>query len=174
MRDQVFMKHEGSDASANTDNRDELCARISSLVPLVALEGGRIAESFAARLGLHRTDAQALGILLDADKRGAMVTAGSLGRELRLTSGATTFCVNRLEKADFVTRERNPMDHRKIHVALSQRGRDVGIAFERAISEVRNNVMKRFSNAELDVVQRFLTMTANAMFEYSETLAASD
>lgn len=146
----------------------EVYGRLSRLVPLVALEGDRIAEAFAARHGLHRTDAQALSLLMDANEQGQAVTAGMLGKELRLTSGATTFCIARLQKAGLVTRQRDDADHRKVIISLSSPGRQLSLEFFRPVIALKNDVMDQFSLDELNVVQRFLLATTEAMAQYRE------
>ena len=156
---------------AQRDNRPEVYGRLSRLVPLVALEGDRITEEFAARQGLHRTDVQALSLLMDADEQGEAVTAGMLGKELRLTSGATTFCVTRLEKAGLAMRERDAVDHRKVNISLSALGRNMGLEFHRPVSTLRDSVMSQFTIDELDIVQRFLLATTDAMMQYREALS---
>lgn len=152
-------------------DRPEVHGQLSRLVPLVALEGDRITEELATRQGLHRTDVQALSLLMDADACGEAVTAGSLGHELRLTSGATTFCITRLEKAGLALRERDANDHRKVNISLSVIGRALGSEFLHPIGTLRERVMNQFSVDELDVVKRFLSSTVAAMTQYRESLS---
>ena len=149
-------------------NLSEIYARLSKLVQLVTLEGDRITEAFAARLGLHRTDAQALSLLMDADEQGQTVIAGMLGKKLRLSSDATTFCIGRLEKAGLAMRERDDVDHRKVIISLSAQARQLSVEFFRPMIALRNDVMDRFSIDELNVVQRFLSATTDAMAQYRE------
>ncbi|HEX6938579.1 MAG TPA: MarR family transcriptional regulator [Longimicrobiales bacterium] len=80
-----------------------------------ALSNATIAfhEAIADRLGLHITDHKALGILLD---RGPL-PAGQLAEILGLTTGAVTALTDRLERAGYVRRERDPEDRRKVLVA---------------------------------------------------------
>lgn len=79
-----------------------------------ALSNATIAfhEAVAERLGLHITDHKALGILFD---EGPM-PAGRLGELIGLTTGSVTAMVDRLERAGYVRRERDPFDRRKVVV----------------------------------------------------------
>lgn len=63
-------------------------------------------------LGVNRTDARCLDIL---DEHGSM-TAGELARESRLTTGAITAVIDRLEDAGLARRVRDPNDRRRIRV----------------------------------------------------------
>ena len=64
---------------------------VRRLVPLVVSEGAKITEAFALRHKLHPTDADALGLLMAADAEGTVMTIGTLGGHLGITSGAVTF-----------------------------------------------------------------------------------
>jgi DNA-binding MarR family transcriptional regulator len=50
------------------------------------------------------------------------LTAGELSRRCRVTAGATTQRVQRLEQDGFVERVRDDQDHRTVHVALTPGG----------------------------------------------------
>lgn len=69
-------------------------------------------EAVAERLGLHITDHKALGVLFDDGP----MPAGRLGERIGLTTGSVTAMVDRLEKAGYVRRERDPGDRRKVVV----------------------------------------------------------
>lgn len=133
------------------------------LVPLVAWEAGKISDAFAVRHDLHRTDADALSVLMAADADGRPVTTGALGAELGLTSGATTFAVNRLERAGLVRRTRDRDDGRRVFLSLSAPGRDLAARFYAPVRDWSLGVLAKFSDAELETVRRFLGETVNAM-----------
>lgn len=133
------------------------------LVPLIVWEGGKISDAFAVRHDLHRTDADALSLLMAADADGRPVTTGALGAELGLTSGATTFAVNRLERAGLLQRSRDRDDHRRVFLSLSTSGRDLAVRFYSPVREWSLGVLAKFSDAELEIIRRFLTETVTAM-----------
>jgi DNA-binding MarR family transcriptional regulator len=97
----------------------------------------------------------------DADER--RVTIGALGAELGITSGATTFAVNRLERAGLVRRTRDPDDQRRIFLSLSESGRDLAMRFYSPVRDRSLGVLARFTDAELQIVRRFLGETLTAM-----------
>ena len=67
-------------------------------------------EAAAAYLGVNPTDGRAIDVI---DKHGR-ITAGELARELRLSTGAVTTLVDRLERAGFARRVRDDEDRRRV------------------------------------------------------------
>jgi DNA-binding MarR family transcriptional regulator len=67
-------------------------------------------EAAAAYLGINLTDARAIDLI---DQHGR-ITAGELARELRLSTGAVTTLVDRLERAGLARRVRDEDDRRRV------------------------------------------------------------
>jgi DNA-binding MarR family transcriptional regulator len=67
-------------------------------------------EAAAAYLGVNPTDGRAIDVI---DQHGR-ITAGELARELRLSTGAVTTLVDRLERAGFARRVRDDEDRRRV------------------------------------------------------------
>ncbi|MDK1475911.1 MarR family winged helix-turn-helix transcriptional regulator [Streptomyces sp. 549] len=118
-------------------------------------EFNRIAHEFAHAHGLHTTDVQALIAILDSDP-GEPVTPGVLRERLNITSGAVTACLDRLERAGHVRRERDPGDRRVIHLRYAGRGRQVAREYFGPLARGTEAARVRFSEAELRVAARFL------------------
>lgn len=72
-------------------------------------------ELIAQLLGVNRTDARCLDIL---DERGSM-SAGDLAEASRLTTGAITAVIDRLERASLARRVPDPADRRRVLVELT-------------------------------------------------------
>jgi DNA-binding MarR family transcriptional regulator len=71
-----------------------------------------IDELFCQLLGINRTDARCLDIL---EQEGSM-SAGQLAQESRLTTGAITAVIDRLERAGYARRVTDPGDRRRVLV----------------------------------------------------------
>ncbi|WP_217697457.1 MarR family winged helix-turn-helix transcriptional regulator [Nocardia donostiensis] len=69
---------------------------------------------FAVALGVHTTDAFALLEITAAEERGTSLSPAQLGKRIRLSSGAMTALLNRLERAGYVTRTRDSADRRVV------------------------------------------------------------
>lgn len=68
----------------------------------------------AEGMGLHVTDAECIDFLQEMGPS----SAGDLARATRLTTGAITNVIDRLEKAGFVQRAPDPKDRRKVIVSF--------------------------------------------------------
>lgn len=64
----------------------------------------------AEKMKLNATDAECIDFLMEMGPS----TAGDLAKATRLTTGAITNVIDRLEKAGFVKRENDPTDRRKV------------------------------------------------------------
>lgn len=67
-------------------------------------------------LGINRTDARCLDIL---EQEGSM-SAGQLAQESRLTTGAITAVIDRLERAGYARRVPDPGDRRRVLVEATE------------------------------------------------------
>lgn len=88
----------------------------------IALSGRELAsrsilyhQTLVGRFGLNATDHKCL----DITRNEGPVTAGRLAELTGLTTGAITVMLDRLEKARFIKRSRDPNDRRKVVVKLT-------------------------------------------------------
>lgn len=72
-------------------------------------------HTVAKSMNMHITDIKCLDYLIDTGS----ATAGNLAKITGLTTGATTAMIDRLEKANFIRRENDPKDRRKIIIVLT-------------------------------------------------------
>ena len=121
-------------------------------------EFNRIAHEFAQAHGLHLTDVQALIAILDADQDGSdePMTPGRLRKQLNLTSGAVTACVDRLERAGHIRRVRAADDRRVVHLYFAETARGLIRDYFRPLARSTDTARGRFTPEELTVVVRFL------------------
>jgi DNA-binding MarR family transcriptional regulator len=93
-------------------------SQIDELVALFRLSGNQdnaFDNVAAERLGVNRTDLHCLNII---ESRSGL-TAGELAAEAGLTTGAITGVVDRLERAGYARRVRDPADRRKVSVEVT-------------------------------------------------------
>jgi DNA-binding MarR family transcriptional regulator len=74
-------------------------------------------ERVCQLLGINRTDARCLDIL---EQEGSM-SAGALAQESRLTTGAITAVIDRLERAGYARRVPDPADRRRVLVEATDK-----------------------------------------------------
>ncbi|MEU7376923.1 MarR family winged helix-turn-helix transcriptional regulator [Streptomyces albidoflavus] len=116
-------------------------------------EVNRLAHAFAAGQGLHATDVQALGAILDAPER---MTPGRLRERLGLTSGAVTACLDRLERAGHIRRTRDTRDRRVVHLHYTEGGRALARAHFQPLATAAATARARLTQEEADAALRFL------------------
>lgn len=74
--------------------------------------------TMAAAIGVTPSDMECLDFLLEQGS----ATAGDLARQTNLTSGAITSMIRRLERAGFLTSQRDPRDRRRVVVTPNPDG----------------------------------------------------
>lgn len=105
---------------------------------------------------MHHTAARAIVELMDAAEADRPLTAGQLGSTLGLTPASVTALVDRLITAGHVRREPDPTDRRRILLIVEPAALQVGEAYFRPLGDGLEDMMSRYSSAELEIVQRFL------------------
>jgi DNA-binding MarR family transcriptional regulator len=111
-------------------------------------------DAVANKLGLNRTDFRCVDIL---DQYQPM-TAGSLAQATRLTSGAITFALDRLERAGFVRRIRDEADRRKVLVELVPAAQRQAARLHQPMVRDARAAMAKYSPDELAVICDFLVV----------------
>jgi DNA-binding MarR family transcriptional regulator len=107
----------------------------------------------ADKLSLNITDHKCLDLI---ERMGPM-TAGQLAKITGLTTGAITGVIDRLEKAGYVQRERDPQDRRRVIVSLvpDKAYNDIAPLFE-VLRRNYDPISKGYSDEELAVILRFM------------------
>ncbi|MEV0383623.1 MarR family transcriptional regulator [Nonomuraea sp. NPDC050643] len=126
------------------------------------VESDRFIERFATLHGLHRTDLNALVVILDADRVGRPLTPGALGIALHLSPPATTALINRLEQAGHVERRRSTTDRRKVEVVLNEQAAQLARHFFTPLARHLTKVIDAFTPEERRVIGRFLESSIKA------------
>ncbi|MFG1711215.1 MarR family winged helix-turn-helix transcriptional regulator [Nonomuraea sp. M3C6] len=142
-------------------NRDDLLRALEAEGRRSATEGVHFMQAVAERSGMNLTDLQCLNVLATTGP----ITAGQLAQEMRLTTGAITGLVNRLERAGYVRRDKDPKDGRRAVISLVTEAmeRD-GANLLGPKDQVMGTLFDGYDDRELAVILDFLRRT-NAMRE---------
>lgn len=134
------------DVPADELERFGMYARETSA--LTVMFHSRVAE----RMGLSPTDEKCLDLAMRAE---GPVTAGRIAELSGLSTGAVTGVIDRLERAGYVRRVRDPHDRRKVlvEVTLEDENRFSHL-FEGAQQTLRE-VLSQFSPEERVVLERY-------------------
>ena len=137
------------------------------------LETDRFVSGFAVSHGLHRTQLNALAVMMEANRSGHALTPGELGAALSLSSPATTAMLDRLAAAGHVDRTRSSVDRRKVELAISDQAQQVGRELFLPLSRHLTAALADYSDAELEIIIRFLTDMIEGTAEVRRTTSAS-
>ena len=110
-------------------------------------------EQAASYLGINTTDARALDVI---DQHGR-ITAGDLARELRLSTGAVTTLVDRLERAGYAKRTHDPDDRRRVLLEVTPTVRALSAKVYGSPADAIAWA-DAFSDDEIDVLVRYQRM----------------
>jgi len=109
-------------------------------------------ERVAQKFKLSRADLRWLELL---GREGPM-TAGQLAEESKLTTGAVTFLLDRLEEGGFVRRRRDTEDRRRVWVELTPAALRRLERAQEPIKQEMRELAQRFKAEELAIVRDFM------------------
>jgi DNA-binding MarR family transcriptional regulator len=112
-------------------------------------------------MGINRTDARCIDIVL---LRGRL-TAGELAREAGLSPGAVTTALDRLERAGFARRVRDPDDRRRVLVEPTERIAELAEVVYGPLRDSGVVLMQRFSERQLKLITEFFEGAADIQLE---------
>lgn len=136
----------------------------------MGLDGQLVADAFAHNHGLNSTDMRALTLVMEAEMRGAPLTAGRLSTLLGTSTGATTAVIDRLEQIGHIHRTRSESDRRKVTLHFEPLARELAGAYFGPLGALTTEVMDRYSEAELETVHSFLVGMRQAYNTYLQRL----
>ncbi len=110
-------------------------------------------QKIADREGLSLTDMQCIGVL---DLLGPS-TPGKLAECTGLTTGGVTVMLDRLEKAGFVKRERNPNDRRSVLVHVNPKRLQKMPAYYAEINAQMENILSEMPVSDIETVIEFFS-----------------
>ena len=123
-----------------------------------SLELALLNHQMGAKLNLRDADFDCLNLL----HRHGPLGPGALAKLAGLHPATMTGVLDRLEKAGFVTRDRDPGDRRAVVVRTSaERGREV-LGLYAGMNDAMDEVCAGYSAGELAVITEFLQRTAAA------------
>src|SRR5262245_44660164 len=131
--------------------RGALLGALNAAMRKASAQGVLYSATVAERLGLASSDLECLDIVV----LGGPATAGALAEATGLTSGAITGVIDRLERAGFARRERDPSDRRKVLVrALPAIERSIGPLYA-PMQRASEAALAPYSERELELLLGF-------------------
>jgi DNA-binding MarR family transcriptional regulator len=143
--------------SSNQPDRSALLAAVLREVRRMTAQSVLISEAVSERFGLSSSDLECLDLALLSG--GA--TAGEFAKATGLTTGAITGVIDRLERAGYVRRERDPADRRKVIVrarpAMTRRIAPLYDSLQREMTALWSG----YSEEQLALILGFLTSSCD-------------
>lgn len=124
-------------------------------------------ELVSQLLGVNRTDARCLDIL---DQHGSM-SAGDLAEASRLTTGAITAVIDRLERAGLARRVPDQSDRRRVLVELTPKAYETALELMvEPMRELYEPIAARYSNDDLRLIIDFTRQGRELQERHAEWL----
>ncbi|HUX21128.1 MAG TPA: MarR family transcriptional regulator [Spirochaetia bacterium] len=125
-------------------------------------------NAIGRRLGLNITDIGCINFLFI---RGSS-TPTELARYTGLTSGSTTAMLDRLERANLITRKTNPNDRRGIVVEVQQRSREAIGPMVAGSQKAQAELLDGYTEKELAAIADFLTRFSENVNQQTRAIEA--
>jgi DNA-binding MarR family transcriptional regulator len=122
----------------------------------------------AGLLGINRSDARCFDVL---DERGR-VSAGELAAATRLTTGAITAVIDRLERAGYARRVPDPNDRRRVLVEITEAARKATAEIMGPIAVDSEPLIASYSDAELELIVGFTRRGRELQEHHADRLRA--
>lgn len=123
-------------------------------------------NAIGRKLGLNITDSECLSVL---GTKG-ISTPTELAHYTGLTTGSTTAMLDRLEKAGFITRRRNPKDRRGVLIEINRDSAKTTGPMVAGVQKAHRKLIASYSAAELEVIADFLTRFTENVKEHTRLI----
>jgi DNA-binding MarR family transcriptional regulator len=130
-------------------------------------------QDIARRLGLNVTDLTCLGFVIEAALAGQALTATELAERARLTTGAVTGVLNRLEQAGYLHRRPDPEDRRRVRIAMDESAQGRIMEVYGPFYESLGGLFADYTPDEIAVVTDFFTRARTLMHGALEDIRAA-
>jgi DNA-binding MarR family transcriptional regulator len=110
-------------------------------------------NAIGRKLGLNITDSECLSFLTIK----GISTPTQLARYTGLTTGSVTAMLDRLEKAKFIRRKRNPKDRRGLLIEINAETAEITRQLVVGVQKAHIELIARYTDKELKTIIDFLT-----------------
>lgn len=155
-----------------SENREELLRELEEESRKSTLDGVYFFQAVAERSGMNPTDLRCLAILTSTGS----ITAGQLAETMGLTTGAVTGVVNRMERAGYVRREKDPADGRRVVIRpVPEELERAGVGFLGSQEGEVDALVSEYDDRSLAIILDFMRKTnAATRAEIARIRAASE
>ncbi len=128
-----------------------LAERLSDAVRASQRATDEVDQLVSEILSVNRTDGRCMDVL---DQLGR-ISAGELAAATRLSTGAITAVIDRLERDGYARRVPDPADRRRVLVELTPRARELTWELYGPLAEAAEPLIMGYTDAELELLIEF-------------------
>jgi DNA-binding MarR family transcriptional regulator len=125
-------------------------------------------QAAADLMGINRTDARCIDVVLQRGR----ITAGDLAHAAGLSPGAATTAIDRLERAGYARRVRDPDDRRRVIVEPTKQRAQLAEDVYGPLRDAGMTLMQRFSERQLKTITDFLELAADLQLDRANEVRA--
>ena len=144
-----------------------LAGQAAASLRALSTEIDRLDQAAADRYGLNRTDMRALDII----NMQQGLTAGQLAGRLKLTTGAITGVLDRLERAGHARRTHDQEDRRRVVVQPTPEARRFGSVVFRQLGEELDHLLCQYSEHDREMIDAFLRSVTTLVSHRADELS---
>jgi MarR family transcriptional regulator, organic hydroperoxide resistance regulator len=122
--------------------------------------------AIAEKMNLNPSDAECIDFLMEMGPS----TAGDLAKVTRLTTGAITSVIDRLEKAGFVKRQSDPNDRRKVIISFIPKKHEKAKRYYAAMAQDVYGLFSGYSQAKLKSLQQHSEALTSIFQKHAEKI----
>lgn len=150
------------------DNRASL--QLVRLLQEFTQASDRFVDTTSGGNSMHRSDLNALSVIMRHEHAGQPPTMSTLGRALHLSPPATSALVNRLERSGHVVRRRSEDDRRVVRIAVTEHAKTEGRRMFGPLARALETAIAGYSEAEIALVSRFMADASRAVDDATKNL----
>ena len=116
----------------------------------------RYVDAVSGHNHMHRTDMNALSAIMAHERAGHAPAPTEIGRELHLSSPATTALLDRLERSGHLSRGRHESDRRRVTLHLTEKAYADGRRMFAPLARMLMQTLESYSPDQIDLIHRFM------------------
>jgi DNA-binding MarR family transcriptional regulator len=161
-----------SERTEASDDRAQLEHRLGTELRKLTSESDQIVRAFADQNNVSANEFRALLFVMIGEDSGALLTAGDLRKQMKLSGAAITYLVERMVDAGHLRRETDPTDRRKVILRYGERGMGVALQFFSQLFAHNQRAMANLSDEDLEAAHRTMSAMVDGMRAFRAEVAA--
>jgi DNA-binding MarR family transcriptional regulator len=147
--------------------KSDLENQVFTLIREYGMSSVLLRNAVSRKLGLNITDMECLSLLAIR----SVSTPTELARYTRMTTGAATVMLDRLERANLISRKPNPQDRRGTLIAVNNENMQKNASLFAGAQTKQREILADYTEPELKIIADFLAKISKAIASQADTIA---